>query len=100
VHGLASGFKDNISSCEALEAVCAGHGTGRRNSDTGNSHSGSGGRVCECVYGVVLFLVVAHAVTCVLLGAILLGTTVGNRNCAGAEATMSSNYKVMHFLRF
>lgn len=44
--------------------------------------------------GVVSFLVVAHAVTCVLHSAILLGTTFGNSNCAGTEAAMNSNYKV------
>lgn len=99
VHGLASAFKDNTSSCET-GAVYARQETGRRSSDTGSGQSGSGGRVCACVDSVVSFLVVAHAVTCVPLSALLLATIFCNRNCVGAEANMSSNFKVNYSLQF
>jgi hypothetical protein len=59
-----------ISVPTRLEAVYGRYETGRRSSDRGDGQSCSGGRVCACVDGAVSFLVVAHAVTCVLLSAI------------------------------
>jgi hypothetical protein len=56
--------------------------------------------VCACVDGAVLLLVVAHAVSGILLSATSLLTTADNRKTSGGEATMSSNYKVIYFLHF